>query len=107
MAVGSKCLVFLHNINKVQWKVPCCSSDGEELVVGASIKGEAQDRHMRWGRTSCFKELDENEEYEEGEVKESDVNEDDEVDTLTVEKDSALSDSDMSQDEAVLLACCS
>lgn len=36
-------------------------------------------------------------------VKESDVNEDDEVDIVTVEKDSAFSDSDMSQEELCFL----
>ena len=36
-------------------------------------------------------------------VKESDVNEDDEVDIVTLEKDSAFSDSDMSQDELCFL----
>lgn len=36
-------------------------------------------------------------------VKESDVNEDDEVDIVTVEKDSAFSDSDMSQEEICFL----
>lgn len=36
-------------------------------------------------------------------MKESDVNEDDPVDILTVEKDSAFSDSDMSQDELCFL----
>lgn len=36
-------------------------------------------------------------------MKESDVNEDDEVDIVTVEKDSAFSDSDMSQEELCFL----
>lgn len=36
-------------------------------------------------------------------MKESDVNEDDEVDIVTVDKDSAFSDSDMSQDELCFL----
>ncbi|KAI8027551.1 Protein RBL [Camellia lanceoleosa] len=37
-------------------------------------------------------------------VKESDVDEDNEVDIMTVEKDSAFSDSDMSQEEICFLA---
>ncbi|KAK6916074.1 WD40 repeat [Dillenia turbinata] len=165
-AVGSKCLVFLRDfqdtINKVQWKVTCCSSDGEWVVGGASIKGEhkiyiwdragylvkilegpkealidlawhpvhpivvsvsltgfvyiwAKDYTENWSAFAPdFKELEENEEYVEREdefdlvpetekVKESDVNEDDEVDILTVEKDSAFSDSDMSQEELCFL----
>lgn len=36
-------------------------------------------------------------------VKESGVNEDDEIDIVTVEKNSALSDSDMSQEEICYL----
>ena len=36
-------------------------------------------------------------------VKESDVNEDDEVDIVTVDKDSAFSDSDMSEEELCFL----
>lgn len=36
-------------------------------------------------------------------MKESDVNEEDEVDIVTVEKDSAFSDSDMSQEELSFL----
>ena len=36
-------------------------------------------------------------------VKDSDINEDDEVDIVTVEKDSAFSDSDMSQEELCFL----
>ncbi|PSS24048.1 Protein RBL like [Actinidia chinensis var. chinensis] len=61
-----------------------------------------------------FKKLEENEEYveredefdlmpEAGKVKESDVNENDEVDIVTVEKDSAFSDSDTSQEEICFL----
>ncbi|KAF9660896.1 hypothetical protein SADUNF_Sadunf19G0011400 [Salix dunnii] len=98
-AVGSKCLAlfreFQDTITKVHWKAPCFSGDGE------------WDHTENWSAFAPdFKELEEDEEYvdcdefdlipETVKVKESDINEDDDVDILTVEKD-AFSDSDMSQ----------
>ncbi|XP_057952293.1 protein RBL-like [Malania oleifera] len=89
------------------------------IVVSVSLTGLvyiwAKDYTENWSAFAPdFKELDENEEYVEQEdefdlmpetakVKESDVNEDDEVDVVTVEKDSAFSDSDMSQEELCFL----
>nr|DAD19880.1 TPA_asm: hypothetical protein HUJ06_021343 [Nelumbo nucifera] len=75
-----KCLVFFHefhdSVTRIHWKAPCFIGDD-------------------------FKELEENEEYVEREdefdlmpetekVKESDINEDDDVDIMTVEKDYAF-----------------
>ncbi|KAK4483585.1 hypothetical protein RD792_010784 [Penstemon davidsonii] len=165
-AVGSKCLVlsreFQDSINKVHWKAPCFSGDGEWVVGGSATKGEhkiyiwdraghlvkilegpkealidltwhpvnpvvvsvslsglayiwAKDYTENWSAFAPdFVELEENEEYVEREdefdlnpreetVKDSDFNEDEEVDILGVEKDSTFSDSDMSQDEICFL----
>ncbi|KAG0497051.1 hypothetical protein HPP92_001452 [Vanilla planifolia] len=89
------------------------------LVVSVSIAGLvyiwAKDYTENWSAFAPdFKELEENEEYveredefdlvpETDEVKECEVNEDVEVDVLTVEKDSAFSDSDASQEELCFL----
>ncbi|XP_018855581.1 protein RBL isoform X2 [Juglans regia] len=89
------------------------------IVVSVSLTGFvyiwAKDYTENWSAFAPdFKELEENEEYVEREdefdlvpetekVKESDVNEDDEVDILTLEKNSAFSDSDMSQEELCFL----
>ncbi|XP_057970193.1 protein RBL-like [Malania oleifera] len=89
------------------------------IVVSVSLTGLvyiwAKDYTENWSAFAPdFKELEENEEYVEREdefdlmlesekVKESDVNEDDEVDIVTLEKDSAFSDSDMSQEELCFL----
>ncbi|KAK3011975.1 hypothetical protein RJ639_011179, partial [Escallonia herrerae] len=89
------------------------------IVVSVALTGLvyiwAKDYTENWSAFAPdFKELEENEEYVEREdefdlipetekVKESDVNEDDEVDILMVEKDSAFSDSDMSQEEICFL----
>ncbi|KAI8026082.1 Protein RBL [Camellia lanceoleosa] len=75
------------------------------IVVSVSLTGLvyiwAKDYIENWSAFAMdFKELVENEEY----VKESDVDEDNEVDIMTVEKDSAFSDSDMSQEEICFLA---
>ncbi|XP_026394176.1 protein RBL-like [Papaver somniferum] len=165
-AVGSKCLVlsreFQDSINRIHWKAPCFSGDGEWVVGASGNKGEhkiyiwdraghlvkilegpkealtdlawhpvnpivvsvsisglvyiwAKDYTENWSAFAPdFKELEENEEYVEREdefdltpetekVKHSGVNEDEDVDILTVEKDSALSDSDMSQEELCFL----
>ncbi|CAL5379754.1 unnamed protein product [Camellia sinensis] len=120
-AIGATCLAlfreFQDSITKIHWKAPCFSGDGEWVVGGAANKGEHKihiwDRagHLNWSAFATdFKEFEENEEYVEREdefdpmlvtekVKEADVDEDDEVDIITVEKDSAFSESDMSQEE--------
>ncbi|THF98034.1 hypothetical protein TEA_022756 [Camellia sinensis var. sinensis] len=88
------------------------------IVVSVSLGGLvyiwAKDYTENWSAFAPdFKELEENEEYveredefdlipETGKVKESDVNEDDEVDIMSVEKDD-FSDSDMSQGEICFL----
>ncbi|KAF6142395.1 hypothetical protein GIB67_033822, partial [Kingdonia uniflora] len=165
-AMGSKCLVlsreFQDNINKIHWKAPCFSGDGEWVVGASGSKGEhkiyiwdraghlvkilegpkealmdlawhpvhpivvsvswsglvyiwAKDYTENWSAFAPdFKELEENEEYVEREdefdvvpdtekVKAVDIDEDEEVDIVTVEKDSAFSDSDMSQEELCFL----
>ncbi|KAK2354325.1 protein RBL [Trifolium repens] len=89
------------------------------IVVSVSLNGIvyiwAKDYTENWSAFAPdFKELEENEEYVEREdefdlipesekVKGSDVNEDDEIDIVTVEKDPAFSDSDMSQEELCFL----
>lgn len=89
------------------------------IVLSVSMTGLvyiwAKDYIENWSAFAPdFKELEENEEYVEREdefdlmpetekVKESDVNEDDEVDIVTVEKDSTFSDSDMSEGEICYL----
>ncbi|XP_022968172.1 protein RBL-like isoform X1 [Cucurbita maxima] len=89
------------------------------IVVSVSLTGLiyiwAKDYTENWSAFAPdFKELEENEEYVEREdefdlnpetekVKELDVNEDEEVDIVNVEKDSAFSDSDASQDELCFL----
>lgn len=89
------------------------------IVVSVSLTGLvyiwAKDYTENWSAFAPdFKELEENEEYIEREdefdlipetekAKESNVNEDDEVDIVTVDKDSAFSDSDMSQEELCFL----
>ncbi|XP_077233403.1 transducin/WD40 repeat-like superfamily protein [Tasmannia lanceolata] len=89
------------------------------IVVSVSISGLvyiwAKDYTENWSAFAPdFKELEENEEYVEREdefdlmpetekMKELDVNEDEEVDVVTVEKDSAFSDSDMSEEELCFL----
>ncbi|KAL5708921.1 hypothetical protein ACHQM5_019664 [Ranunculus cassubicifolius] len=89
------------------------------VVVSVSFSGLiyiwAKDYTENWSAFAPdFKELEENEEYVEREdefdlvpdpllVKESNVNEDEEVDIVTVEKDSAFSDSDMSEEELCFL----
>ncbi|KAM5548593.1 hypothetical protein ABKV19_000154 [Rosa sericea] len=89
------------------------------IVVSVSLTGLvyiwAKDYTENWSALAPdFKELEENEEYIEREdefdlipetekAKESNVNEDDEVDIVTVDKDSAFSDSDMSQEELCFL----
>ncbi|GJT01770.1 protein RBL [Tanacetum coccineum] len=85
------------------------------ILVSVSLTGLAyiwvKDDTEEWSAFAPdFRELAENEEYVEQEdefdlmpgtekVKESSINEDDEVDIITVEKDSAFSDSDISQEE--------
>ncbi|KAL1353124.1 protein RBL isoform X2 [Arachis stenosperma] len=89
------------------------------IVVSVSLNGIvyiwAKDYTENWSAFAPdFKELEENEEYVEREdefdlipetekVKGSDVNEDEEVDIVTVEEDAAFSDSDMSQEELCFL----
>lgn len=89
------------------------------LVVSVSIAGVvyiwAKDYTENWSAFAPdFKELEENEEYVEREdefdlmpeaekVKEVDINEDEEVDIVTMEKDPAFSDSDASQEELCFL----
>ncbi|XP_014510654.1 protein RBL isoform X4 [Vigna radiata var. radiata] len=89
------------------------------IVVSVSLNGIvyiwAKDYTENWSAFAPdFKELEENEEYveredefdlipETGKLKESDVNEDDEVDIVTVEKDPGFSDSDMSEEELCFL----
>ncbi|KAF4384746.1 hypothetical protein F8388_004053 [Cannabis sativa] len=89
------------------------------IIVSVSLTGLvyiwAKDYTENWSAFAPdFKELEENEEYVEREdefdlipetekVKESDANEDDDVDIVTVEKDSAFSDSDMSLEELCFL----
>lgn len=89
------------------------------VVVSVSLTGLvyiwAKDYTENWSAFAPdFKELEENEEYVEREdefdimpetekVKESEVNQDEEVDILTVEHDSTFSDSDMSQEELCFL----
>ncbi|CAA0831464.1 Protein RBL [Striga hermonthica] len=90
------------------------------IVVSVSLTGLvyiwAKDYTENWSAFAPdFKELEENEEYVEREdefdlvpetekVKDSDINEDEEIDIVTVEKDSVFSDSDMSQDEIRFLS---
>ncbi|XP_010271571.1 PREDICTED: protein RBL [Nelumbo nucifera] len=89
------------------------------IVVSVSFSGVvyiwAKDYTENWSAFAPdFKELEENEEYVEREdefdlmpetekVKESDINEDEEVDIMTVEKDSSFSDSDISVEELCFL----
>ncbi|CAI0421906.1 unnamed protein product [Linum tenue] len=89
------------------------------IVVSVSLAGFvyiwAKDYTENWSAFAPdFKELEENEEYVEREdefdlmpetekVKESGVNEDEEVDIVTVEKEDGFSDSDMSQEELCFL----
>ncbi|KHN26444.1 Retinoblastoma-binding protein 5 [Glycine soja] len=89
------------------------------IVVSVSLNGLvyiwAKDYTENWSAFAPdFKELEENEEYVEREdefdlipetekVKGPDVDEDEEVDIVTVEKDATFSDSDMSQEELCYL----
>ncbi|PIA54168.1 hypothetical protein AQUCO_00900611v1 [Aquilegia coerulea] len=89
------------------------------VMVSVSFSGLvyiwAKDYTENWSAFAPdFKELEENEEYIEKEdefdlvpdtakVKESNANEDEEVDIVTVEKDSPFSDSDISQEELCFL----
>lgn len=92
------------------------------IVVSVSWTGLvyiwAKDYTENWSAFAPdFKELEENEEYVEREdefdivpesekVRELDINEDEEVDILSVDKDSTFSDSDMSQEELRFLPPC-
>ncbi|XP_026659742.2 protein RBL-like [Phoenix dactylifera] len=89
------------------------------LVVSVSVAGLvyiwAKDYTENWSAFAPdFKELEENEEYVEREdefdlmpesekAKELDINQDEEVDIVTIEKDSAFSDSEASQEELCFL----
>jgi COMPASS component SWD1 len=99
--------------------VDLCWHPVHPIVVSVSLTGLvyiwAKDYTENWSAFAPdFKELEENEEYVEREdefdlvpetekVKESDVKEDEEVDIVMVEKDSAFSDSDMSEEEVCFL----
>ncbi|OAY67613.1 Protein RBL [Ananas comosus] len=74
------------------------------VIVSVSVAGLvyiwAKDHIENWSAFAPdFKELEENEEY----VKELDIDQDEEVDILAVEKDTAFSDSDASQEELIFL----
>nr|XP_027187508.1 protein RBL-like isoform X2 [Cicer arietinum] len=89
------------------------------IVVSVSLNGTvyiwAKDYTENWSAFAPdFKELEENEEYVEREdefdlipetekVKVFDFNEDEEIDIVTVEKDTTFSDSDMSEEELCFL----